>query len=398
MFINILVQTPDTIVGSDSTSSNCLEGFFSASATGGILTYDYDWTVDGTTYSTASFSHTFSAAGPYPYTLIISDGFSVSDTINGTIDVAYDISGKVTTHLGAPLIGQPVYLIEYDTTGGGTLTAIDTTTTDSAGNYWFCGVSATALYVKAAPDAGDYPDDLPTYFLSSATWGGADNVLAGGIPAIGDFMTLGGVNPGGPGFIGGLVSLGAGKTYGAGDPVEGLPIYLYSIDDSEYRGYTETNADGYFSFTDLPEGNYSLIPDQPGISSAFDSVPDLMISTSEGLIQDSLLLSLEPDQLIWFELTSVAPGVPTDGLLLDFWPNPAREEITLNLGVSRSGTVELELIDMTGKTIHGLLSAPLNPGTHQAKLNLKKIGVLPGVYFLKMTSNGTVKLRKIVLL
>ena len=151
-----------------------------------------------------------------------------------------------------------------------TLTAIDSQTVDSL--HWYSFTYPTVgtgcqLLVKAAflPSSTNYSSYLPTYYtgnaIGSLLWSGAAAITTAGQSY--NFTMLAGTNPGGPGFIGGSVLLGANKGTAVGDPLEGRTMILTDMSDKAVA-FTKTDATGAFSFPSVANGTYKLFGDQWG--------------------------------------------------------------------------------------------------------------------------------------
>ncbi len=79
---------------------------------------------------------------------------------------------------------------------------------------------------------------------------------------------------------------------------------------------------------------------------------------------------------------------------LNYWPNPASEILNVNFKMEKSGMVEINLSDATGRLVVSK-STFANEGSQEIQLNLN--GIAPGVYFLILNSEaGTQKARVII--
>ncbi|MCC6283456.1 MAG: T9SS type A sorting domain-containing protein [Saprospiraceae bacterium] len=188
-----------------------------------------------------------------------------------------------------PIIAD-VYLIKYDSIAG-TLQLAYTQQTSFSGAAVFPNITPGSYLIKAAIVAGTvgYTDYLPTYGNSALLWSDANHYNVYTYSAYGSYIYLiPGNNPGGPGFIGGLVSEGANLTgqdqtefNGEGDPVAGASVVI-TLPDGTAVAATTTNASGAYSFPSLAYGTYivtinilgvtpvsttvTLSPAQPGFS------------------------------------------------------------------------------------------------------------------------------------
>ena len=177
----------------------------------------------------------------------------------------------------------------------------------ASGAYSFNGLPTDSYYVKAALTAGsvDYANYLPTYYTNSLKSVGATPVYVGpnGASAININLTPG-TNPGGPGFVGGYVSQGAGLvlqqgagnnvTRGVGDALAGVQINLVTSADAAVA-YTFTDVNGHYQFTNLAYGSYKIYAEElnntrlsrlhfrhlihllPGLISALTAIPQLQL-------------------------------------------------------------------------------------------------------------------------
>ncbi|MEZ4687958.1 MAG: PKD domain-containing protein, partial [Bacteroidia bacterium] len=223
--------------------TNGLTVSFSAIFTDPNYTYTWDFG-DGNTGSGPNVTHTYASTGTYNVTLSIADSASgcfnsMTQSVNTTPQPPSGnlLFGQVFTASGNLALDVTVYLIQYDSVAG-TLTAIDTFVSDPslgfAGTFFFFAPAGDYL-LKAAlnPSDPDFASNLPTYYGDVLTWDSAMMVNAAQFPLA--FITLkAGSNAGGPGFIGGLISQGAGKN-GEGDPMGGMSVMVMNETASRLR-------------------------------------------------------------------------------------------------------------------------------------------------------------------
>lgn len=317
------------------------------------------------------------------------NGCVSADSFEILSDTAAEVSGTIMTSVsGVPLANQNVILVEYDTTGGGTLTSIDTTQTDANGNYFFCGpVTGDTVYIKALPDSATYPNEMPTYYAGVLSSASATNIIPS-LPITANFSTLFGSNPGGPGFIGGLISLGANKTNGPGDPVPGLTIWLLDNSTDDILGSQTTDNNGYFAFPNLPYGTYKIITDKPGISET--NVPVITLSAAVSSL-DSLDFRLNSTYLQLFLNTGIPSASPLD---FQVFPVPSQGRIHLSIkGFATEGVCNI--LSATGQVVETFL---VPAGNSTTQLNPARAGWKPGIYFAEIRSGDLRQIRKIVYL
>lgn len=259
--------------------------FFGTST--GVAPFTYAWDFgDNNTSTLQNPTHTYStsATGPviYNVTLTVTDANGCTSVVTETVFIfGGNGSGQISGYLWkdtmnfTPADGL-VYLIEYDSLNGGTLTAIDTVQTQQ-GFFDFQNVPMGLYLIKAAllPTDADYANYLPTYFIQSLSWANAQyfGPAPFGLPAFIDIQLIQGNNPGGPGFIGGLVVNGAGRPV-TGDvtlvedildmePMEGVSVLLLDANNNAVT-HTTTAADGSYSFSNIAMGVYNVHVEEVG--------------------------------------------------------------------------------------------------------------------------------------
>ncbi|MBK9448958.1 MAG: T9SS type A sorting domain-containing protein [Bacteroidetes bacterium] len=300
-----------------------------------------------------------------------------------------DISGRVTTSNTAPLVNQEIYLIRHDTMLQA-LVAIDSVQTNLNGLYHFCNVTDTLVFIKAAPDSGAYPTEMPTYADTTLFWNHAVTfypLLQ--LPLVHDFSTLYGTNPGGPGFIGGLITQGANKMSAIGDPVPGLRVFLRDANTDMILGHRVTDMNGYFSFAGIPLGDYEVVPDKPNVSTT--NVPALAL-TAQTQVLDSLDFQLHST---WLELVLHPNGVVNSvpQFQLQVSPNPFAESTQVMFHLNEDSDLEWDVYDAMGRRLSASKSMRLTEGTHPFEIGAS----LPcGIYFLRIQVNGEARSVKII--
>lgn len=190
-------------------------------------------------------------------------------TCTGT---TYAIHGTVSLG-GIANTGQAqIYLIHkyYDSlSASNVLTAVDSFLTSATGGSFaksYTVIPGGALLLKAAllPSHPSYASFLPTYYTSSASWSSATGLSSGNFgTTASNINMIAGTNPGGPGFIGGQVIMGANKTAGVGDPLPSRILILANASNQPVA-YTYSDANGRFEFKNIALGSYKIYGDAWG--------------------------------------------------------------------------------------------------------------------------------------
>lgn len=379
----IVVPTvpPITLIGQSGAVDQCRASTLYLEAPAGYVSYLWsNWD------TTRSISTTL----PGNYSVVVTDsqGCTFSDTIVALLDTTTTaVLGLAFTHDTLPLVNTKIYMVFYNPVDS-SLIAGDSTYTDSSGVYSFgCVPIADDVYLKAAPDSAAYPNNMPTYHFSSLTWQGADNYQYASQNWPVNILCQYGNNPGGPGFIGGLISQGANKRT---DPVVDLELWLVNP-QGQAIAHTTTNADGYFRFPNLGYDNYTIWVDKPHVDNAVG--PEVMINA--GLpVQDSLPLVLHTTWLEWMQATGLSNDA-TNFHSFEVHPNPFKDAFELEFTLESAADIRVELMDMQGRSMVEVDLGMMPGGAHSLEHPGAK-GLTPGIYFLKVQAGDQTFVRKLL--
>lgn len=288
--------------------------------------------------------HTYNQAGTYTVYFTFYDtttschiGFIFTDII--VFDyLTHVISGKIYAGNDHSQFAK-VWAIQYDSTAG-TLTAVDSVSLDSS-NFEYRFILPEGKYlIKAAlePNSLKYADFLPTYYTRILRWDSATTIDLNRNYHHINIELIHGQNPGGAGFIGGLVSQGANKTDAVGDPIPNTQVILY---DGNHKpiGFSYSDAKGLFTFSNIGNGNYYVVADVLGKPSN-----ELMVTlTSRAPSTDQLHVNVNSKNV---EITLGSNGVgQVDLLSFGLYPNPSRGQVQINGDVNRLKTITLFTMD-----------------------------------------------------
>jgi len=98
-------------------------------------------------------------------------------------------------------------------------------------------------------------------------------------------------------------------------------------------------------------------------------------------------------------ITSVpweAPGFPESASLSQNYPNPFNPTTTIRFSVGTYGHMSLRVYDLLGREVATLVNERLLPGRYTRQWDA--IGLSSGVYYYRLSANGVVQTRKLLLL
>ena len=278
-----------------------------------------------------------------------------------------------------------VYLIQYDPTTQ-LLTAIDSTmsftTNPNSPNYCFYNVVAGNYLVKAAmtPANPAYASHLPTYYGNSLLWSSAQTITV--CPSVNNanILFIAGNNPGGPGFIGGLVTQGANKTQNTA--LVGATVILKDVNGNNIA-WSLTDGNGAYQFPNLAYGTYHIWVDALNLYSAVKIVT--ISATTPNSTGNDIEMNLNPAGINELDM-----NVP----VLEAYPNPANKQLNIQLSADMNTTLKVELLSLTGAVILQD-NWVVNAGVNQHQLNLENC--TNGAYLLKVSDTHGSRTLKVIL-
>ena len=288
------------------------------------------------------------------------------------------IDGNITKNDKAtPLANTKVYAVSFSAKDS-SLHAVDSTISDIKGSYILpVPDTLTNVYVKAAPSLSSYPNQMPTYADSSLFFRNAAVVKMVNDTEYKNFSTILGINPGGNGFIRGLISQGANKV---GDPIEHIQVFLMNNNNAPIVSAV-TNTSGNFSCADLPIETYKIFVDVPTVD---NTRPPVITLTPKDSDMSKLTFLLHRNYL---ELVKSNGINETSAPENDFniYPNPFNNQINITYHLSQRAQVSIDLINMqTGSIVKELENNTLPAGEYNKSYNLSSAGLAPGLYILKL--------------
>ncbi len=330
-------------------------------------------------------------SGIYTDTLVNTNNCDSIVSLDLEIDTTIRyLQGHIYTSTGSTLSNSLVYLVELSINDS-TLSFTDLTQTDINGKYMF-ETSATNVYLKAVPDSLTYPNQMPTYYDSSLTFLGASEIELMSCDTIEiNLKTIQGVNPGGPGFIGGKISEGAGKVNSCdGTPITNLTLFLISNQDQPVA-YTTTNGNGEFSFGNIPLGTYELWADHPQID---NSEAPMITLDNENQQLGELELKFTANKLELCEEVYIAQLIENSTWMI--YPNPYTGQTNIAYSISQKSNVSLELFNTLGEKIKTLDQGIKSANSYIYPFSAKQLDFASGVYFVKLTVGDQIYTKRLV--
>lgn len=372
-----------TVNGLPSVTANALAdacgGKYTISASGAT---SYSWSpatgiacpVCATTSLTPAASITYTVTGTNSF------GCNSTDTIqiNGN-----RIYGHISFSVATPAVQDlKVWLVQYDPADS-TVIAADSMLTclDGSSPYFeFANKAAGTYMVKAKllSSVAGTSDYIPTYGASAASWFGAAAITHAAASDAQNISMLFGTVPSGPGFISGNVYSGAGKGTSGDIPEVGMLIFLKDAATGRVLTYTYTNEAGYYSFSGIGAGDYTIYPEEMGYyttASATISISEASVaSTGVSFKKHTVLHTIYP-----YAATAVA-FVSNTADNVNVYPNPANDIVNVQCGTLK-GTATITITDVAGRV---LLTSQATLADAASQVNVS--GLNSGLYLINIAT------------
>ena len=358
------------------------------------VTYLWDFG-DGNTSTVQNPTHLYqtTATGPVTYfvTLTTTDANGCVAVANETVFLfASTGNGNIMGYMWkdtmnfTPADGL-VYLIEYDSIAG-SLTAIDTVTTQQ-GFFDFQNVNAGSYLVKGAllPTDADYANYLPTYFIQSLSWANGNYVTPTsiGLPTLLDLQLVAGNNPGGAGFIGGLVVNGAGRPV-TGDvtliedimneePMEGVSVLLLDENNNAVT-HTTTAVDGSYSFSNIAMGTYNVHVEEVGKV----TFPASVVVDANNMNHTDVHFTVHENMVTLTGAYAVANVED-----VQVFPNPVSDFANVQLELKSAMDLTMTVTNLMGQQ---LISKPLSLVAGSNSIEVEMSDLPAGLYLINIQS------------
>ncbi|MDA9563418.1 carboxypeptidase regulatory-like domain-containing protein, partial [Flavobacteriales bacterium] len=269
------------------------------------------------------------------------------------------IAGKIADYSGIGTNDVTVYIYAVSSEPGAYDTAAVFDSFQPLGfpvpgydGFYGATVDSGDYIIQAVPDQSVFPNAIPTYFPGTHEWDSAE-VVSPTCPIylnldfnLADTTSLLELAPiSGPGSISGTIQFSEDR---AGDPIPGVDISLEQIPGG-IIAHTETDEDGIFEFTSVPENDYKIWVDYPGLP--MDSTYSFGVSTANMSI-NQLDYLVDLDSTIFIsKVNSINEEIAKQGGLKVF-PNPIKEYGTVDLtALDLRNDVRFNVYDLKGRLI-----------------------------------------------
>ncbi len=351
---------------------------------------------DGLTSSDQNPYHEYAESGEYSVCLQVERNFPAGtyyiDSICKTIlaPAYYDFGGQA--FLGGFPLNNPVH--EGDTgiaylyrRYNDAIVPADTNLFYEFGYYWFPGTREGDYIIKVGltENSAHYPDYLQSYYENSLYW---DEAEVFQLADTGNYYTnvhlreLEGTGSG-SGMLSGTVNIEEGCS--PSFSVEGVVVMLLG-ENGNLLSFTLTDENGYFSFPNLAAATYKLYAEETGLF----TMANIITLDENNMVISGIELLLNCEGTVGIDNLTY-----NNIFVSDIFPNPVKDDISINIELDKPLTVATKVFDITGRMITGQTFS-LRSGKN--KINLRANNLPKGIYVLSLNfpKTGAVILKKFV--
>ncbi len=306
------------------------------------------------------------------------------------------ISGKVINQNGTPMDGGMVKLYGYTRFQRSPIS--DSTSIKTDGTYILSNVPFGRYILYAYPRKISNPLAVPTYYPGGANWEEASAILVESSRPVTDIdihlkeipQNIGSATMGGMIFEADTTNVFKSTDEIMAKPIKKADVILRGRAKASggVIAYTTTDDNGDFAFYNIPDGEYTVEVDIPGMP--HDSYHDVTISGGQYIMNLDYLVGEEyiyaqngPDNI---------PDFNHNQKKVLLFPNPCSKRLYLKIDDTGNSCYKADIYDITGKCV-------LSESIHNAEdINQLDISSLKeGLYIIKIRGNNTNHLEKIMI-
>jgi hypothetical protein len=375
---NDVMLVKEEINDFDSIFIDSGSGYVFYDATNPILTHRYSFLRNNTfatTYLMQLHSDSTDAIVNFGWYTLPADIGSISGTV-------YDTSGLAITS------GEMLLYREHSNHTRNDILA--TTQVDASGNYQFDSIPYGEYRIACRPDLNTYVNAMTTYVGDTTDWINCQTIITSGNSIGNDINLIYHNSQIGAGSISGSLFRDYSFSKGSGDPIPGIDIIIEKTPSGAVNNSNGSNSGGGFSFNNLNDGDYTIFVDIPGLN--MNGSYNFTISggtTVSGLDFKVGFDSIHPVGTI----TTIQPIAINKGLV-SAYPNPFSTNTTIELEMIESSNVEINIFNLLGKRMVGLVNEKLNTGIHT--FNFSAASYAKGIYIAKIKIDDKEQVIKLI--
>ena len=162
---------------------------------------------------------------------------------------------------------------------------------------------------------------------------------------------------------------------------------------------TSTSGQGYYSFSGVANGNYTVYVDIPGLGR--DSSYTFTVDSENNQF---LNLDYTADSTSIYINPNLGLGMNSSANIIEnnfhVYPNPVIENTSIEYTILKTTEVKttLEVYNLLGVKISSLVNAMQKEGNYKYNFNTQHNNLNSGVYFITLTIDGKTSTKRIVVM
>lgn len=339
------------------------------------------------------YTHPYNVSGTYKVRMVFSltDPFKTCrDTTDTVISVvvipANSISGYVKMDSSLTMPGDlvKISLIKFDA-GTNMLSAVDSVerTVRDYVAYHFDNKPAGSYRLKAAivSSQPQTTGNIPTYHDSDLVWSNANVITHTGayINNATIWMKRGKLTSG-PGVVNGKLMQGV-----VNNGIAGVNVLLLGAADQPVA-FDITDANGNYSFSNLPLGTYKVHPENMNYNTTAATVN----ITSGNTNAQAVDFARYNTSMVIVPIVTGVSDINTNKLQYNVYPNPASGMLVISWGLLSDNLANITITDVSGK------QAMANTVKMNGNTTLNIQNLQPGFYFLSVKTEYGSSTQKII--
>lgn len=269
----------------------------------------------------------------------------------------------------------------------------DSVSIDSIGSFAFQNIPDGNYYLHVKLNDNNFPYQYvhDSYFDSTYKWQDAQVLsLSCGMDTniqIHIFET--GPQNTGSGHLSGSVHFITPGSKTVTDPINGAGIFIELEPDNNLVGNCLTDTSGFFEFSGLSIGSYSLYIDIPGfpLIQTYTGILVTLTDTSFANLNFYVDTTIGSAGIYTSDIVVSVTNLETSDLIINLYPNPVKKELSIE-AINQKEKLQIEILSINGQLLY--------------KSIIDKKGIIdmslfsPSTYFLKIQSKKSIIIKKII--
>ncbi len=307
------------------------------------------------------------------------------ELVHNIINTA-NLTGTVIS--GTDTIKAGKVILYSDATQKTMLDALNSTTISNTGTFSFSNIPSRDYVLLAIPDSVMYPTKIRTYYGGKFNWNtfvpASADTCDNALNLVFEVDSLTSLATGSGSISGSVFYDGSLKN---NDPIPGLDIVLDKVPPTKSVQKTKTDAYGHYVFNNIPNGDYRIKIDFPGLNN--DSL--YLVTVNNNAVKAGLDYCVDTNKTTAIcGAASVVSEIKSATTKIVLAPNPVHDELNVVVNGSNPSNYSIAITDISGRTI------VLYENVAGGNTIIQTSTFESGLYFVKVYGEGINETRKMM--